>query len=241
MWRYVQIIFPFVSKNLRRATVIRTRDPNRISFSSQWEKIWYWYCLKEGFTPSQMESVLYARCATWIHSPIFEGNIDVQRHNDLSIRARIPSPDPRMFLFLIKIALICVAKERFFLSPCSYMLSLGLLFARSCRMSAITLWPVTWSGPLQKGGDAKAIDYKAVVDTAQACIALGIPRLVIVSSGGVSKPDSSIYLLLNLFGQIMENKFQGRSYCRVPTLDQFLPADEFIAFFCLQKDVVQSL
>jgi len=61
----------------------------------------------------------------------------------------------------------------------------------------------------KKGGDPAAVDYKAVVDTATACIALKIPRLVIVSSGGVSKPSSSIYLLLNLFGKIMEAKFKG--------------------------------
>ena len=36
-----------------------------------------------------------------------------------------------------------------------------------------------------------------------------VPRLVIVSSGGVSKPDSPVYKFLNIFGGIVEEKLKG--------------------------------
>jgi hypothetical protein len=60
----------------------------------------------------------------------------------------------------------------------------------------------------KKGGNPQKVDYQGLVDTAQICIKQNVPRLVVVSSGGVSKPDSSIYRLLNLFGEIMFYKFK---------------------------------
>lgn len=245
MWIYVQIIFLFVSKNLCRATVYRIRDANCISFCFCVENM-----IHDTDTVEKKNSHLLTRNQCFMHSalqkfilPFFnDGNTDVQKHHALSIRARMPSSHSRIFLlFGMKQHWPVLQKRGLSFSPRSDILFLGLLSASSSQMCAMTLLPDTWPGPLQKGGDAKAVDYKAVVDTAQACIALGVPRLVIVSSGGVSKPDSSIYLLLNLFGQIMENKFKGRSYCRVPALDRFLPVDEFIAFSCLKTYVVQRL
>ncbi|CAB1114983.1 unnamed protein product [Ectocarpus sp. CCAP 1310/34] len=40
-----------------------------------------------------------------------------------------------------------------------------------------------------------------VVNVAKACLEAKVPRLVVVSSGGVATPDSSIYKFLNLFGE----------------------------------------
>lgn len=36
----------------------------------------------------------------------------------------------------------------------------------------------------QKGGNAEAVDYQGVLNTAQACVDLGVPRLVVVSRYG---------------------------------------------------------
>lgn len=41
-----------------------------------------------------------------------------------------------------------------------------------------------------------------VVNVAKACLEAKVPRLVLVSSGGVATPDSSIYKFLNLFGEV---------------------------------------
>lgn len=37
------------------------------------------------------------------------------------------------------------------------------------------------SSPLKKGGSAEAVDYKGLLNTGQACVDLGIPRLVVIS------------------------------------------------------------
>ena len=68
----------------------------------------------------------------------------------------------------------------------------------------------------KKGGSPQKVDYQGLVDTAQICIKLNVPRLVVVSSGGVSKPDSAVYRLLNLFGEIMFYKFKVTSLRRDP-------------------------
>lgn len=66
-----------------------------------------------------------------------------------------------------------------------------------------------------KGGDAFSVDKNGVVYAAQACIAAKIPRLVIVSSGTVTRPDSAVYKLLNTVGKgIMEAKIQGEDEVR---------------------------
>lgn len=44
-------------------------------------------------------------------------------------------------------------------------------------------------------------DLAGVVNVARACLEAKVPRLVVVSSGGVATPDSSIYKFLNLFGE----------------------------------------
>ena len=66
-----------------------------------------------------------------------------------------------------------------------------------------------------KGGDAKAIDEKGVVDAAKLCIECGVKRYVVVSSGTVTRPDSAVYQLLNVVGKgIMEAKIKGEDEVR---------------------------
>jgi hypothetical protein len=64
------------------------------------------------------------------------------------------------------------------------------------------------------GGTPAAVDNIGLVNVAKACIENKIPSLVIVSSGGVSKPDSPVYKFLNLFGNIMEEKIKGEDSVR---------------------------
>jgi hypothetical protein len=66
----------------------------------------------------------------------------------------------------------------------------------------------------KQGGTASAVDNQGLVNVAKACLSEKIPHLVIVSSGGVSKPDSAIYKFLNLFGNIMEEKIKGEDTVR---------------------------
>lgn len=66
-----------------------------------------------------------------------------------------------------------------------------------------------------KGGNAFDVDKNGVIYAAQACIACQIPRLVIISSGTVTRPDSAVYKLLNTVGKgIMEAKIQGEDQVR---------------------------
>ena len=66
----------------------------------------------------------------------------------------------------------------------------------------------------KQGGTAAAVDNEGLVNVAKACIECKVPHLVIVSSGGVSKPDSPVYKFLNIFGKIMEEKIKGEDSVR---------------------------
>lgn len=66
----------------------------------------------------------------------------------------------------------------------------------------------------KQGGTPSEVDNIGLKNVASACIANGVPHLVIVSSGGVSKPDSPIYKFLNIFGGIMEEKIKGEDTVR---------------------------
>jgi uncharacterized protein YbjT (DUF2867 family) len=67
----------------------------------------------------------------------------------------------------------------------------------------------------KQGGDSFQVDRDGVINAAKACIAADVPRLVIVSSGGVSRPDSAIYKLLNFAVKgVMEAKIQGEDAVR---------------------------
>ena len=62
---------------------------------------------------------------------------------------------------------------------------------------------------------AKAVDRDGVVACAELCIASEVPRMVLVSSGGVSKPRSAVYLFLNVAaGGIMDAKIAGEDTMR---------------------------
>ena len=66
----------------------------------------------------------------------------------------------------------------------------------------------------KQGGAPSEVDNIGLQNVAMACIANQIPHLVIVSSGGVSKPDSPVYKFLNIFGKIMEEKIKGEDTVR---------------------------
>lgn len=63
--------------------------------------------------------------------------------------------------------------------------------------------------------NARAVDEVGVVDCAKLCISNAVPRMVLVSSGGVSKPSSAVYLFLNVAaGGIMDAKISGENQMR---------------------------
>jgi hypothetical protein len=66
----------------------------------------------------------------------------------------------------------------------------------------------------KQGGTPSEVDNIGLKNVAIACIENRIPHLVIVSSGGVSKPDSPVYKFLNIFGRIMEEKIKGEDTVR---------------------------
>ena len=66
----------------------------------------------------------------------------------------------------------------------------------------------------KQGGAPAAVDNAGLVNVAEACLAGGVPRLVVVSSGAVTKPSSPVYLFLNVFGKIMEEKIKGEDAVR---------------------------
>ena len=67
----------------------------------------------------------------------------------------------------------------------------------------------------KKSSNAKAVDNVGLVNCAKLCIEKSVPRLVVVSSGGVSKPSSAVYIFLNLAANgIMDAKIAGEDAVR---------------------------
>jgi len=64
------------------------------------------------------------------------------------------------------------------------------------------------------GGTPAQVDNDGLLNVAKACIQAKIPKLVIVSSGAVTQPSSPVFLFLNLFGKIMEEKIKGEDAVR---------------------------
>jgi len=63
--------------------------------------------------------------------------------------------------------------------------------------------------------NAKRVDRDGVVACAKLCIASDVPRMVLVSSGGVSQPSSTVFKFLNTFaGGIMDAKIAGEDAMR---------------------------
>ncbi len=59
------------------------------------------------------------------------------------------------------------------------------------------------------GGDAAHVDYLGVYNTAQATIKNNAGKLVVISSGAVSRPTSIGFKITNVFGRIMDYKVAG--------------------------------
>ena len=66
----------------------------------------------------------------------------------------------------------------------------------------------------KKGGDAKAVDYLGVSNVAKATVENKVPRLVVISSGAITRPDSVGFKITELFGQIMSFKMLGENSLR---------------------------
>lgn len=66
----------------------------------------------------------------------------------------------------------------------------------------------------KEGGTPAVVDNAGVAAVARACIEAKVKQLVIVSSGAVTKPSSPVYLFLNVFGKIMEEKIKGEDTVR---------------------------
>jgi uncharacterized protein YbjT (DUF2867 family) len=77
------------------------------------------------------------------------------------------------------------------------------------------LGAVIFCASVSSNQDSFAVDRDGVINAARCCIEQQIPRLVVVSSGAVSRPDSPVYLLLNtVAGGIMEAKIEGEDAVR---------------------------
>ena len=66
-----------------------------------------------------------------------------------------------------------------------------------------------------KGGKADKVDYQGVINVANECVRLKVPRLVVISSGAVTRPDSLGFKITNLFGGIMDYKLKGEMGLKV--------------------------
>jgi uncharacterized protein YbjT (DUF2867 family) len=72
----------------------------------------------------------------------------------------------------------------------------------------------------KKGGDPQHVDYLGLYNTAKACIECGVPKLVVVSAGSVTRPDFVGFKATNLFVKyvygdaIMDYKIAGESVMR---------------------------
>lgn len=65
-----------------------------------------------------------------------------------------------------------------------------------------------------KGGTAQQVDYQGVVNVAMECIRLKIPKLIVISSGALTRPDSLGFKFTNIFGGILSYKLQGENMLR---------------------------
>ena len=70
------------------------------------------------------------------------------------------------------------------------------------------------------GGSPQDVDKAGLVAVARACVAARVPRLVVVSSGSVTKPLSPVYVFLNFFGGIMRAKIEGEDALRALYFDR---------------------
>jgi len=69
------------------------------------------------------------------------------------------------------------------------------------------IWAVTSSGPKKEeggggGGDVFEVDYQGARNVARACLACGIPKLVLISAGCVSRPNALGSKLVNAMARL---------------------------------------
>ena len=53
--------------------------------------------------------------------------------------------------------------------------------------------------------------YSGLANVAKECVRLKVPRLVVISSGAITRPDSLGFKITNLFGGIMDYKLKGEN------------------------------
>jgi uncharacterized protein YbjT (DUF2867 family) len=70
------------------------------------------------------------------------------------------------------------------------------------------------SSASRKGGNAEKVDFLGVKNIAEVCLKEKIPKLVVISSGAVTRPKSLGFKITNLFGGIMGYKLQGEDALR---------------------------
>lgn len=73
---------------------------------------------------------------------------------------------------------------------------------------------VVFAATAPANGNPDEVDHLGLVNVAKACIASNVPRLVIVSGAGVTKPQSPAYRFLNMFGGRMDAKVAGEDAVR---------------------------
>lgn len=63
----------------------------------------------------------------------------------------------------------------------------------------------------KNGGNAASVDNNGLYNTAVESIKFKVPKLVVISSGAVTRPNSLAFKFTNLFGGIMDQKLQGEN------------------------------
>ena len=58
------------------------------------------------------------------------------------------------------------------------------------------------------------VDYIGVENVAKACVNQNIPKLIVISSGAVTRKDSFAYKFTNIFGGILDYKLKGEESIR---------------------------
>ena len=81
-------------------------------------------------------------------------------------------------------------------APCDVTSDKSL--AEALKGSSGCIFAASSSGK-KKGGDPIDVDYVGCYKTAQACLAAKVPKLVVVSSGTVTRPDSAGFKATNFF------------------------------------------
>jgi uncharacterized protein YbjT (DUF2867 family) len=61
----------------------------------------------------------------------------------------------------------------------------------------------------KNGGNAASVDNNGLYNTALESIKFKVPKLVVISSGAITRPNSLAFKFTNLFGGIMDQKLQG--------------------------------